>query len=102
VIADVPSVGENYQDHHLVTYPYYSSLQENETLDALISGRLNIREKIQQSAPILGWNAQDVTLKLRPTEAEVAELGPAFQEIWNQEYKNNTNKPLLLSAPVNL
>lgn len=100
VVADVPGVGENYQDHHLLTYPYYTSLQEDETLDALVSGRLNISEQIQQNAPILGWNAQDVTCKLRPTDAEVAELGPAFQENWDKEYKNNPNKPILLSALV--
>jgi alcohol oxidase len=101
VISDLPNVGENYQDHHLITYPYYSSLNETETLDGLFSGRQNATEAVQNNASILGWNAQDVTGKLRPTDAEVAELGPAFQEIWNEEYKNNTNKPLLLTALVN-
>ncbi|KAF2019502.1 GMC oxidoreductase [Aaosphaeria arxii CBS 175.79] len=101
VISDLPHVGENYQDHHLITYPYYSSLGENETLDALISGRLDAGEAIQENASILGWNAQDITGKLRPSNAEVEALGPAFEEMWNAEYKNNTNRPLLLTALVN-
>jgi alcohol oxidase len=101
VVSALPNVGENYQDHHLMTYPYYSSMNENETLDALFSGRMNATEAIQQNASILGWNAQDVTGKLRPTDAEVAELGPAFQETWDKEYKEDTNKPLLLTALVN-
>jgi alcohol oxidase len=101
VVSALPSVGENYQDHHLITYPYYSSLKEDETLDALLSGRMNVTEAIRNNAPILGWNAQDVTGKLRPTEAEVAELGPAFQETWNKEYRSKANKPLLLTALVN-
>jgi alcohol oxidase len=101
VVSALPSVGENYQDHHLITYPYYSSLSENETLDGLLSGRQNATEAIQKNASILGWNAQDVTGKLRPTDKEAAALGPAFQEIWNKEYKTNTNKPLLLTALVN-
>jgi alcohol oxidase len=94
-------VGEHYQDHHIMTYPYYSSMNENETLDALVSGRMNATEAIQQRASILGWNAQDVTGKLRPTDAEVAALGPAFQEIWDKDYKDNTNKPLMLTALLN-
>ncbi|KAF1999190.1 GMC oxidoreductase [Amniculicola lignicola CBS 123094] len=101
VKIDLPGVGENYQDHHLMTYPYYTNLYPNETLDALISGRLNATEQIQQNASILGWNAQDVGCKLRPTDAEVAALGQAFQETWDKEYKDHPNKPLLLSALVN-
>ncbi|KAH8707531.1 GMC oxidoreductase-domain-containing protein [Phaeosphaeriaceae sp. PMI808] len=101
VVSNLPSVGENYQDHHLITYPYHSSMNEDETLDALFSGRLDVTEAIKKNASILGWNAQDVTGKLRPTDAEVAKLGPAFQETWDKEYKNNANKPLLLTALVN-
>jgi alcohol oxidase len=98
VVAALPAVGENYQDHHLMVYPYYSSLNEDETLDALVSGRLDVGEAIQKNASILGWNAQDVQGKLRPTDTEVAELGPAFQGMWDREYKNNFNKPLFLTA----
>jgi alcohol oxidase len=61
VVSALPNVGENYQDHHLITYPYYSSLNENKTLDALLSGRMNATEAIQKNVSILGWNAQDVT-----------------------------------------
>jgi alcohol oxidase len=102
VISALPDVGENYQDHHLITYPYYSSMKEDETLDGLFSGRLDAGEAIQKNAPILGWNGQDVTGKLRPTDKEVAELGPKFQKAWNEEYRDNPNKPLLLTALVNL
>ncbi|KAF2826594.1 alcohol oxidase [Ophiobolus disseminans] len=101
VVSALLSVGENYQDHHLITYPYHTSLNEDETLDALFSGRLNAAEAIEKKSPILGWNAQDVTGKLRPTDEEVAALGPAFQEAWNAEYRDNINKPLLLTALVN-
>lgn len=86
----------------LMTYPYYCNVSESETLDGLISGRLDVDEAIRENASILGWNAQDVMGKLRPTDTEVAQLGPKFQEIWNKEYKDHTNKPLLLTALVNL
>lgn len=102
VVSDLCAVGQNYQDHHLITYPYYTNLNEEETLDALFSGRLDAGDAIQKNASILGWNGQDVTGKLRPTDEEVAKLGPAFQAVWDEDYKNNANKPLLLTALVNL
>ncbi|PVI01509.1 alcohol oxidase [Periconia macrospinosa] len=100
ITADLPGVGENYQDHHLVIYPYYSSLSENETLDALGGGRVDVSQLIQEHAPILGWNAMDIACKIRPSDEEVAALGPAFQELWDEEYKNNLNKPLALGSLV--
>ncbi|CAI6334793.1 unnamed protein product [Periconia digitata] len=101
VISALPDVGEHYQDHHLLTYPYYSDAIEPETLDALLSGRLDVAEAIKSKNPILGWNAQDVTGKLRPTAPEISRLGPEFQKYWDEEYENNTNKPLMLTSLVN-
>jgi alcohol oxidase len=56
VIADVPGVGENYQDHHLLLYPYMSSLDENETLDGILSGRKDFVKALGEKDPMLGWN----------------------------------------------
>lgn len=100
VVAGLPGVGENYQDHPLTMYPYYSSLTEEETLDALPTGRLDPAELIKQNHPILGWNAQDITIKLRPTDTDIGALGLEFQKLWAEEYKNNLNKPLGLGAMV--
>lgn len=100
VVADLPGVGENYQDHHLMIYPYYTALYESETLDALGDGRLNVSELIEKNAPILGWNAMDTTCKIRPTDEEVAALGPEFQALWDEEYKDDLNKPLALGSLV--
>lgn len=101
VVEDLPGVGENYQDHHLFTYPYFSSLNENETIDAIVDGRADVGKLIQENAPILGWNSMDITYKIRPNEEEVAALGPDFQATWDAEYKNSTNKPLALGSLVN-
>jgi alcohol oxidase len=101
VVADVSSVGANYQDHHLLLYPYLSSLQQNETIDALVAGRVDPVELIKQNAPILGWNAMDITCKLRPTDTEVAALGPNFQKAWDEEFKDEPNKPLALGSLIN-
>jgi len=101
VITDLPGVGANYQDHHLLVYPYLSSLGEHETLDALVSSRLDATKLIRANAPILGWNAMDITCKLRPTESDVTQLGPDFEKAWNSEFKNHPNKPLALGSLIN-
>ena len=56
VVADVPGVGENYQDHQLVLYPYRSSLDESETLDGILSGRKDFVKALEEKDPMLGWN----------------------------------------------
>ena len=98
VIAEVPGVGEEFQDHHLLAYPYHTSLNPNETADAILGGRVDVGELIATNASILGWNAQDVTAKLRPSDVEVAALGPDFQAAWDRDFKDNLNKPLVLMA----
>ena len=101
VVVDLPGVGANYQDHHLMVYPYLSDLNERQTLDALCGGRMDPVELIKQNDPMLGWNGMDVTVKLRPTEAEVAELGPTFRKAWDKDFKNIPNKPLVGGSPLN-
>ncbi|KAI1323679.1 alcohol oxidase [Xylariaceae sp. FL0255] len=101
VVADIPGVGHQYDDHHLLLYSYKTSLNKEETLDGMMSGRVNPVEMIQNNDSMLGWNAQDVTCKLRPTSEDIAALGPAFQEAWNAEFECNPDKPLMMMALVN-
>jgi alcohol oxidase len=56
LVSNVPGVGENYQDHNLLFYPYKSSLLPEETLDGVFSGRKNLEEAIADKDPQLGWN----------------------------------------------
>jgi len=101
VVAEVKGVGKEFQDHHLLSYPYHTSLEPEETADALTGGRMDVPELLERKARILGWNAQDVTCKLRPSESEVENLGPEFKEAWERDFKNNLDKPLFLMALVN-
>jgi len=100
-VADVPGVGHEYLDHHLLVYPYKSSLNPDETIDAIVSSRVDVGEMIQKQAPILGWNSMDVTLKIRPTDADVAALGPDFQDSWDRDYKNQPDRPMAMMSLVN-
>jgi alcohol oxidase len=64
VVSNVPGVGENYQDHHLVTSSYKTSLEPEETLDSLATGRKDVGNAISAKDPQLGWNSIG-TLKSR-------------------------------------
>lgn len=57
VVSNLPGVGENYQDHHLLLYPYKSSLDPEETLDCIFSGRKDFVKALGDKDPMLGWNA---------------------------------------------
>ncbi|KAK7957869.1 hypothetical protein PG988_012717 [Apiospora saccharicola] len=100
VVANIPGVGRNYQDHHLMIYSYKTALNPDETADGVIAGRVDVGELMQTNAPILGWNAQDITCKLRPSDAEVAALGPEFQAAYERDFKHKENKPLAMFAPA--
>lgn len=93
LVAELPGVGLGYEDHHLLLYGYRSDLDITDTLDELLhkqGGALANDVK----ARMMGWNAQDVQGKVRPSEDEIAALGSDFQEAWNKEYKPFPEKPL--------
>lgn len=98
-VANLPSVGRNYQDHQMVIYSYNSSLSREETLDYIIrGGNLEAEELIARNAPILGWNSVDAYCKLRPGEADIHDLGPEFSSAWRCEFKNQPDRPLMMAS----
>lgn len=100
--ADLPGVGDGYQDHHEVSYAYKSSLTPTETLDGLANGTFNVEEMIANNDLMLGWNCMGVTCKVRPNDAvDISALGSKFQEAWEKEFASNPNKPLAIITQVN-
>lgn len=100
VVEELPGVGKDYQDHHLLLYPYRTSLEPDQTIDSILSGRVDATELVVNKDKILGWNAVDIASKIRPTEEEVDELGPEFRAAWDQDFKNAPNRPLMLCGLV--
>lgn len=101
VVADLPGVGNGYEDHHLLAYPYLNNLAPADTLDKVIYGPQGTdKELMKTNDKILGWNAQDIQGKVRPSETEVAALGPDFQAAWSREFKHNPDKPLALISAI--
>ncbi|KAJ4334917.1 hypothetical protein N0V87_006512 [Didymella glomerata] len=100
VVEELPGVGKDYQDHHLLLYPYRTNLSPDQTLDGILSGRMDAAEMIKNDDKMLGWNAIDISSKLRPTEEEVDALGPEFRAAWNRDFKDAPNRPLMLCGLI--
>lgn len=98
VVSDLRGVGEEYQDHHLILYPYASSLEPEETFDCFLNGGKDFAQALASGDPMIGWNAIDISSKLRPTEAEVDALGPEFRKDWDRDFKNRPERPVMLMA----
>ncbi|GJN74718.1 hypothetical protein PLICBS_008811 [Purpureocillium lilacinum] len=101
LVADVPGVGLNYMDHHVLACPYRSSLEPDETLDALYAGRIDMGALVARRDPLLGWNAADVTSKLRPSEDDVDAMGEEFRDVWDRDFKERPDRPLAIITSLN-
>ncbi|CAH0045524.1 unnamed protein product [Clonostachys solani] len=100
VKVDLPGVGHEYQDHQLILYPYRTALQPHETIDRVLRNPHQRQELIDSKDSVLGWNSIDISSKLRPTDAEVAALGPEFKNAWDRDFKNAPTRPLMLMGLV--
>jgi choline dehydrogenase-like flavoprotein len=102
VTVPLPGVGSAYQDHNVLVYPYLSSLTESETLDALATNRPGHTpaDLLTANSPLLGWNAQDVTCKLRPSAAGLPSLSPTLRASWATDFAAHPDRPLMLMSLV--
>lgn len=98
VAVDLPGVGREYEDHNLIFYTYKSGLEPHETADWIFRNPEQSQELIDSKHPQVGWNTVELSSKLRPTEAQVDELGPEFRTAWDRDFKNAPNRPLMLTA----
>jgi alcohol oxidase len=96
VVSSLPGVGENYQDHHLVQIGYRLHLEAEVTKGGILSKGVNLTGELENKLVIPGWSGVDLSSKLRPTTAEVKELGPEFEAMWNREFKNAPESTLVL------
>ncbi|KAI1810610.1 GMC oxidoreductase [Poronia punctata] len=101
IIENLPGVGNDYEDHHLILWPYLCSLAPHETMDELFSGRLSWEEAMKNKDPRLGWNSLDIMGKIRPTEKDIAGFDPHLRAAWEKDYKDKPNRPLVLIALLN-
>lgn len=101
VVVDLPGVGNNWQDHHLILIPFKTWLQPRETSDFIISGREKEEDLIRNKDKILGWNFVEVGIKLQPSEADRKTLDKDLLAAWERDFKDKPNKPLMLMGMIN-
>ncbi|RSM19138.1 hypothetical protein CDV31_002059 [Fusarium ambrosium] len=101
VVSNLPGVGENLQDHHLLLYPYKTSLAPGDTIDDVLSGRVTAEEAIKKDYCHRAWNVGDVSSKLRPSQEEVDAIGGEFKKLYDRDYKEQVERPLILCAVHN-
>jgi len=100
IVEEIRGVGKDYQDHHLLLYPYRTNLEPDQTIDRILSGRADVAELVKNNDKVLSWNAIDISSKLRPTEEEVSALGSDFQQAWDRDFKEKPNRPLMLLGVI--
>ncbi|KAK7464324.1 hypothetical protein VKT23_006492 [Stygiomarasmius scandens] len=120
-IVELPGVGENYHDHDSVMVPYYAD-EAVETIDAYVEGDQEeiasklishfhyillkvlsgiTKEWLETGQGKMQTNGMDVAGKIRPTEDELREMGPEFQQRWKDYFENAPDKPVLWMGVLN-
>ncbi|KAG9116045.1 hypothetical protein FRC07_007492 [Ceratobasidium sp. 392] len=96
-VVDLPGVGRQYEDHGSSGAAFLIP-KEVETLDCIIKPEPGAMERytaeFANGQGLLSNNALDAASKLRPTLAELEEMGPAFQEVWKRYYEPAPDKPV--------
>ncbi|KAK0497831.1 GMC oxidoreductase-domain-containing protein [Armillaria luteobubalina] len=97
-LVDLPGVGKEYDDHPFLVTPYFVDPNVT-TYDRLFRGDAetwgeNIAQWDADGSGLLGANGVDASIKFRPLEHEVEELGPDFKEVWKKDYANKPDRPL--------
>ncbi|KAJ7187783.1 GMC oxidoreductase-domain-containing protein [Mycena filopes] len=107
VVAELPGVGENYQDHAFAVTPYFAD-PETITFDGIFRGEPTtwgplLEQWGKDGSGMMAANGVDAAIKIRPHLDELEELGPEFTEYWNSTFANKPDKPLFwLSALAGL
>jgi len=105
VVSDLPGVGEQYQDHY-TTLSIFRVSNESTTTDDFLRGDKETQDRLfaqWENTPekaLLSSNAIDAGFKIRPTEAELKEMGPEFNELWNTYFKDKPDKPVMFGSIV--
>lgn len=100
VAVDLPGVGYEYEDHNIILYPYRTGPEPHETADWIFRDSEQRQALVDSKHPQIGWNTVELSSKLRPTEAQVDELGPEFRVAWDKDFKDVPNRPLMLTAVI--
>ncbi|PAV14903.1 alcohol oxidase [Pyrrhoderma noxium] len=105
VVSDLPGVGEEYQDHY-TTLSVYRASNETVTTDDFLRGDKEAQDKLYEqweNSPekaLLSSNCIDAGFKIRPTEEELKEMGPEFNELFDRYFRDKPDKPVMFGSIV--
>ncbi|KAL2066859.1 hypothetical protein VTL71DRAFT_1283 [Oculimacula yallundae] len=91
-----PNVGNNYQDHPSIGWPYHSSGGPETSLDCLLNGSLSVPEALSTPNGILSSNHIEGIGKIRPNSTDLASFSPRLQEAWARDFAPKIDKPAAL------
>ncbi|KAJ6550861.1 methanol oxidase [Mycena vulgaris] len=100
VVSDLPGVG------HYTTLSIYRVSNESATLDDFLRGDKEVQKELFQEWEVspekarLSSNAIDAGFKIRPSEAELKEMGPEFNKLWDTYFKDKPDKPVMFGSIV--
>ncbi|KAI9638039.1 uncharacterized protein MKK02DRAFT_42421 [Dioszegia hungarica] len=102
VKVDLPGVGKEYRDKQLVLSGYHID-ETCETLDSFLSMDMStitaqLLQYMVDGTGQFATNGLNMGLKWRPTEEEIAELGPDFAAHWKSVAEDKPDKPVATSA----
>ncbi|KAJ7060584.1 GMC oxidoreductase-domain-containing protein [Mycena amicta] len=80
----------------------YRVSNESATLDDFLRGDKEVQRELFQEweKARLSSNAIDAGFKIRPTEAELKEMGPEFNALWDTYFKDKPDKPVMFGSIV--
>ncbi|KAK0449786.1 GMC oxidoreductase-domain-containing protein [Desarmillaria tabescens] len=104
LVVDLPGVGENYNDPHLVLTPYIAS-SDSDSMKAMFEGKDSefepyFRRWKQDGRGLMAHNGIDAGIKIRPVDKDLTELGPEFKKRWDSLYVPAPDKALLWLGPI--
>ncbi|KAH7313234.1 putative methanol oxidase [Rhizoctonia solani] len=104
-LVDLPGVGKQYQDHY-TTFSVFRARASEPTADDWLRGDPKVQEEWMRLHTATGKgpaasNGIDAGFKIRPTEEELKEMGPAFQKAWDSYFKDKPDKPVMFASVVN-
>jgi hypothetical protein len=85
----------------MIVYTYKSAVDPVNTTESILDRSRDVAQMIATNHDFFSWNSIDASAKIRPTEGEVDELAPNFRNLWDRDFKNSPNKPLVLLFLVN-
>ncbi|KAH9891940.1 alcohol oxidase-like protein [Cubamyces lactineus] len=98
-IACLPGVGENFQDHQLIT-PQYLAADSAHTLDFIAEDDQKeiatwTKQWLENGTGLLASNGLDAGIKLRPSRSDLDAIGNKFRQRWLELYAPSPDKPVL-------